>query len=442
MVNVHLIGVAGVGMRALAQLLLQSGYQVSGSDLNFTPALQDLQRQGAKIYQGHVPDYVAGAQIVVRSSAIKDEHVEWLAAKSKGLTLMHRSEMLEKLCAQKQVIAVTGSHGKTSTTAMIVHALRVLGLNPGFAIGSDWAGFSCGAYMSSGNIFVVEADESDASFLKLKPKVGLVLNLEREHLSFYQGSFAKLCAACKQFMQNSELLVYNQSDQIVSEIKGESFHKQAISFSDKNDADVIVKLLGSSTGSAYSLSGVEGVWSVFGEHMLQNLAAAYAALQVFGVGVEDFIRAMQSFVLPGRRFQELGVIANSEILVIDDYGHHPNEIAATINSVRLKYKNKRLVMAFQPHKYSRLRDEFAGFVKVLELVDKLILLPVYPAGEDVITGYTSTELSRSLGVMVCHDLQHAKKQLLNQLESNDVLLCQGAGDITLLAQELSGGEYV
>lgn len=443
MKNIHLIGIAGVGMRALAQLLLQSGYSVSGSDLTDSAALNCLRQQGAKIFIGHSANNLSMSDTIIRSSAIKDDHVEWLAAKSMALKMMHRSEMLSLLCQGRDVIAVTGSHGKTSTTAMIVHALRVVGKDPCFAIGADWDDFACGANLSKGKIFVVEADESDASFLNLQPAVGVVLNLEREHLSFYNNSLDNLQNAFKKFMQNSAVMVYNCAENQLLDLACSINHGRVLSFSYQNSADICVRLHDKINNvSQYSLCGMVGEWKVFGQHQLQNLAAAYAAVSVFGVGLEDFIKAMRSFSLPGRRFQELGCIPGVGALVIDDYGHHPNEIAATIASVRAKYPERSLVMAFQPHKYTRLRDEFSAFIKVLSLVDSLILLPVYSAGEALIKGYTSGDLAGCVDCVLLDDIESAREYCLNILCADDLLLCQGAGDITLLAQQLNEVRYV
>ena len=433
--HIHLIGIAGVGMRALAKMLLDAGYIVSGSDLKTSSAVDYLSQQGLKFTVGHKPENINDAEVVVRSSAITDNNPEWQAAiASKNLQLMHRAEMLQYLAKDRQVIAVTGSHGKTSTTAMIAHVLTTAGFNPSFAIGSSWAN-PCGAKLTTSNYLVIEADESDASFLHLKPYIGLALNIEPEHMDFYQQSPEKLYKAFAEFLKSSQHVVYWQNDPVLQSILPESTH--AASFAVNAAATISVDDLGVSDGlQHYQLGSIKGFWSIIGSHQLENLAAAYAVCQQLGVAAETFITAMASFILPGRRFEERGNWSKSQVLVVDDYGHHPTEIIATIKAARLKYPDKRLVMAFQPHKYSRLRDEFSGFVKALSTVDHLILLDVYPAGEQLIPGYTSTELGQNLTCVRIADVYEAKIYCQKALMDNDLLICQGAGDITLLADAL------
>lgn len=443
----HLIGLAGVGMRALANLLVSAGYQVSGSDLRTSTALKYLESIGVKVMLGHQASNVDMAEIVVRSSAILDTHVEWRAARAKGCKLMHRSAMLEKLCQGREVIAVTGTHGKTSTTAMIAHALQFHGLQPSFAIGSDWGQYICGSHLANGSMIVLEADESDASFLQHTPKIGVILNLEREHMSFYQQSEAKLHAAFAEFMQNSAEIVYCGQDPALVKLQA-GVDVKARSYGLGDGFDITIVDLGFKNGRQfYRLSGVEGDWPIVGSHQLQNLAAAFAACRHW-LSLDAFVQAMQVFQLPGRRFSELGYAVHSSTLVIDDYGHHPRELAATIAAVRLKYPNKRLVMAFQPHKYTRLRDEFSEFVRVLAMADFLVLLPVYAAGETSLPGFTSFDLWRELSsklaknVQLMQDLNSAQAFCAKILTANDLLLCQGAGDITLLAQNILEQTYV
>lgn len=433
--HIHLIGIAGVGMRALAKMLLDAGYTVSGSDLKTSNAVDYLSQQGLKFTVGHKPENINNAEVVVRSSAITTDNPEWQAAiANKNCQLMHRAEMLQYLAQDRQVIAVTGSHGKTSTTAMITHILTVAGFNPSFAIGSSWAN-PCGAKLTTSDYLVVEADESDASFLCLKPYIGLALNIEPEHMDFYQQSPERLYNAFAQFLKNSQQIVYWQNDPVLQSILPNS--TQATSFAVNAAATISVEDLGVLDGvQHYQLESLKGFWSIIGKHQLENLAAAYAVCQQLGVTAETFIRAMISFVLPGRRFEERGNLSDSQVLVVDDYGHHPTEIIATINAARLKYPDKRLVMAFQPHKYSRLRDEFAGFVQALSRVDHLILLDVYPAGEQLIPGYTSSDLGQNLTCVRVADVNEAKLYCQKALLVNDLLICQGAGDITLLADAL------
>ena len=439
MKNVHLIGVAGVGMRALAQILLQQGFKVSGSDIKSSTNIKHLVEQGLVFCLGHDAKNVLSADIVVRSSAIKENHEEWLNAKKLGKTLQHRSDMLCLALAGKKIIAVTGAHGKTSTTSMIAHVLSVQGLKPSFAIGSSWGKYLCGANYDSGDWAVVEADESDGSFLRANHDVGVVLNIESEHMENYQYSIHKLYDAYNKFMLESRELLVCPFDNNIS-------HGNKVTFGFEVGASVKVEDHGLSEWQELSLTDSKqqyfGSVAVYGRHQLSNLAAAYLACKHVGVSANEFLSAMKSFQLPGRRFESLGHVPGMiNSVVIDDYGHHPTEIMASVKALRLKYKNQKIIHVFQPHKFSRLRDYFADFIAALALSDVIIIAEVYPAGEKPIIGYTGRDLFASINkkhVYYAKDLQKAYETVKAVLSNGDIVLCQGAGDITKLAHNLIG----
>lgn len=441
--HVHLIGIAGVGMRALADLLLTNKYKVSGSDIKSSYALDLLTSKGAKIYQGHSASYVEDADLVVRSSAISDQHVEWQTAVSLNKKLLHRSEMLTKIFASKKVIAVTGAHGKTTTTAMIAHVLRANGHNPSFAIGSSWAEFDCGACYSDSDWAVIEADESDGSFLRANVDLGVVLNIEPEHMDFYENSVTKLHDSYKKFMDScKQMLVYPSDDQVAANIAQGIGSK--ISFGP--ESDVSVHDLGvKNTLQKFRIIDAAVVYSgecaIVGKHQLHNIAAAYAACKFVGVTAQQFITALENFVLPGRRFEVLGPVPGyHNTLVIDDYGHHPTEIRASMQALKTKYPDRRIIHVFQPHKFSRLRDFFPEFVESLLQADKLVITAVYAAGEERLEDFDGHSLYLQLmfriDVEFADNLDVAEKYVHKLILPGDIVFCQGAGSITQLAHTL------
>lgn len=448
--NVHLVGIGGVGMRGLANLLISQGVKVSGSEKNYSHGLKELELLGANVFLGHNETNITNADIVVYSTAINKDNPEMIAAHEKNIEVIHRSKMLQRISESKKVIAITGTHGKTSSTAMIAHVLKENGFDPSFAIGSSWAEFKLGSYLGSGDWFVIEADESDASMLNLCPEIGLVLNLEPEHMCFYGHSYNNLEQAFVSFMDNVvSHLIYCLDNENLARAQEKSKLDKKISYSSVNkQADVWVENKGFSGGvqnyCLHELGDIsQGSTYIAGEHQLLNLAGVYLVCRKVGIDKKDFIHAMKSFQLPGRRFDELGLAFGiKNTVVIDDYGHHPHEISVTVKAVRSKYPNRRIVMLFQPHKFSRVKDNFQGFINELSVVDELILLDVYPAGEEFMPGYDSDALANQL---VCHrveSLDSAFEFCKKIVKEYDIVLCQGAGDVTKLACEISGAKVV
>ena len=453
--RVHFVGIGGSGMSGIAEILHSQRYQVSGSDLSNTATVQALRTAGIEISIGHSEANIDQADVVVRSSAVTDDNVEIVSARRKRIPIVPRAQMLAEIMRSYHGIAISGTHGKTTTTSMVAHILCHAGLEPTYVIGGRLNNTQSNASLGSGNVMVAEADESDASFLHLSPMISAITNIEAEHMHNYGGDFAKVQQTYVQFIHNLPfygLVVACYDDPVVRSLF-DQFNRALVSYgfdakADLSAEDVSYEGINSNFCARWRADGRKIAVSlqVPGAHNVLNALAAIAIAKDINISDEDIVEALQTFTGVGRRLEELGVYGNEQVSNVrfyDDYGHHPTEIAATLSALRNAYPESRIVMIFQPHRYTRLRDLYEEFTKVLSSsVDALLLLPLYSAGEEVISDINSKALARSIRQLgridpILVDGTDELQQILPKLlGSNDIFLTQGAGNVGALAQSL------
>ena len=453
--RVHFVGIGGSGMSGIAEILHLQKYKVSGSDLALSATVRGLKRQGIPVHIGHAAGHIADADVVVRSSAIAADNPEIVAARSQRIPIVPRAQMLAEIMRSYHGIAISGTHGKTTTTSMVAHILSHAAMEPTYVIGGRLNNTQSYASLGRGNVMVVEADESDASFLHLQPIISAITNIEPEHMSTYGGDFAKVQDTYVQFIHNLPFygLVVACYDDPVTRSLFDRFNRSLTSYGLDPRADLYasgIRHEGTSTSFQAcwrdSSQRLQIDMQVPGEHNVLNALAAIAIARDVNIPEELIAQALASFGGVGRRLELLGEFAServSGVRLYDDYGHHPSEIAATLKAVRGAYPESRVVMIFQPHRYTRLRDFYEEFTKVLHNgVDALLLLPVYAAGEELIADINSKALARSIrqlgrvDPMVVDSLEELQPILPNLLQSGDIVLTQGAGTVGLLAQAL------
>ncbi len=455
--RLHFIGIGGVGMGGIAEVMHLLGYNVSGSDMRegaMTLRLTDL---GVTVFIGHRAEQVTDCDVVVISSAVSADNPEVVAARKQRIPILRRAEMLAELMRFRQGIAVAGTHGKTTTTSLCASILAEGKLEPTFVIGGRLNSAGTNACLGAGEYLVAEADESDASFLHLHPVMTIVTNIDADHLETYDGDFNKLQEAFMTFL--SQLPFYGLAvlcidDPVVRDLLPD-ISKPVLTYGLTPTADVYasdIRQHGAIThfkvNSAERDMPLEVTLNMPGEHNVSNALAAIAIAQELGVPDGAICRALQKFQGIGRRFQVLGEIdtAQGSVLFVDDYAHHPREMSATIQAIRQGWPERRLVVAFQPHRYTRTRDLFADFVALLGEVEHLLLLDVYPAGEPPIVGADGTSLYRALCAQqgehhsgFVHFIEHPE-QLIDTvrevIQADDIVLTLGAGSIGALAASL------
>ncbi|MDD3759325.1 MAG: UDP-N-acetylmuramate--L-alanine ligase [Acidithiobacillus sp.] len=446
--QIHLVGIGGAGMRGIAEVLLNLGYAVSGSDLRPGPATLRLSDLGASIFSGHAAANVRGADVVVVSSAIHDDNPEIVAAREQRIPVIRRAEMLAELMRFKQGIAIAGTHGKTTTTSLVASILGTAGLDPTFVIGGRLKSAGTHAALGSGEYLVAEADESDASFLYLSPVMAVVTNIDADHMETYGNTMGQLRAAFLQFLQRLPfygLAVLCTDEPMVRGLLPE-LRTPVLGYGLAEDSDLQARNirycgLGSEVEIWRRVDGQAVHWfdlqlNIPGEHNVLNALAAIGIASKVGVNQEIIAEALAGFRGVARRFELLGDWQGYTI--VDDYGHHPRELAATIAAARRIWPQRPLVLLFQPHRFTRTRDLFADFVEVLAQADRSILLDVYAAGEAPISGADSASLVAALqqqGADALHlpGALQQPAQIPIQLPENAVLLCMGAGNISQLA---------
>ncbi len=453
--RVHFVGIGGAGMSGIAEVVLNLGYSVSGSDLSTNAATEKLLAQGANVYIGHAAEQVDGVDVVVVSTAVAADNPEVVAAHKQRIPVVPRAEMLAELMRFRQGIAVAGTHGKTTTTSLVVSLLAEAGLDPTFVIGGRLNSAGAHARLGSGELLVAEADESDASFLFLKPVIAIVTNIDADHLSTYDGDFNNLKGAFNKFLHHLPfygLAVLCVDDPVLRELLPK-IGRPVITYGIEQEADVRAFNIRSEE-QGYSVidlqlpdmdERLEVTINLPGRHNVLNALAAIAVAFELGVESAAIQSALKQFQGIGRRFQRYGSIQASagKIEFIDDYGHHPTEVLATIQAVRETWPERRLVLAFQPHRYSRTRDLFDDFASILSEVDVLCLCEVYAAGEEVISGADGRALSQAIRArgkvnpVFVKDVQKLATVLDNVLQDNDVLLTLGAGNIGAVAAGLT-----
>lgn len=451
--RIHLVGIGGVGMGGIAEVLLNLGYEVTGSDPSKNAMIDHLKKLGIRIANTHDAKNVTDADVVVVSSAVSAENPELACARERHIPIVKRATMLGELMRFKEGIAVAGTHGKTTTTSLVTSLIAEAGLDPTFVIGGRLNSLGTNAKLGTGRYFVAEADESDGSFLQLMPMVAVVTNIDRDHLENYQQDFSILKKTYLQFLQRLPfygLAVLCMDDPEIQSILSE-VARPLITYGFSEQADVratdFIQKVGQSEFTALrkGKSPLKITLNLPGRHNVLNALAAIAVATEEGVSDEAIQRGLLKFEGVGRRFQLLGEIThqNKRALMIDDYGHHPREIQVVLEALRAGWRDRRLVMVFQPHRYTRTKDLFEDFVSILSSVDVLILLDVYSAGEAPIAGADSRALAFSIrnrgqvDPIFVADKREISDVLARVLEDNDVLLMQGAGDISMLATELA-----
>jgi UDP-N-acetylmuramate--alanine ligase len=452
--RIHFVGIGGSGMSGIAEVLAGLNYQVSGSDIAENSSIDRLRGLGVLVAIGHRASHVEGAHVLVVSSAINESNPEVKAAKDLRIPIVPRAEMLAELMRYRFSVAVAGTHGKTTTTSLIASLMAEAGLDPTFVIGGVLNNLGTNAQLGASEYLVVEADESDASFLHLLPMMSVITNVEPDHMEHYEGDVRAYKQAFVEFLHNLPfygVALVCLDDSGVRELLP-SITRQVVTYGFSDDADYRLEALRfSGTQSQFTLhrkatgDALALMLPMPGVHNALNAAAAVAVCCELGVSDDALTRGLKSFEGVGRRFSVLGDITwqGGHALLVDDYGHHPTELKATILAAREAYPDRRLVMVFQPHRYSRTRDCYDEFVDVLSSVDALVLLDVYAAGEEEIVGANSRALARSIRQMgfidpvLLSDNGQLPSRLIKFLTNDDVLVMQGAGNIGRLARMLS-----
>ena len=468
--QIHFIGIGGAGMSGIAEVLLNLGYQVSGSDLAESVSTQRLKALGAVIHIGHDPKNIGTAEAVVISTAVAGNNPEVLAARAAKIPVIQRAVMLGELMRLKQGIAIAGTHGKTTTTSLVASVLAEGGLDPTFVIGGKLNSAGANARLGQGDFIVVEADESDASFLQLFPAMEVVTNIDADHMDTYQHDMARLKQAFVQFIQRMPF--YGVAVLCIDDVNVRDIipfvSQPVLRYGLSDDADIrATDVRAEGTSMRFTVERrtvrrhgnkpgpLEISLNLPGLHNVRNALAAIGIATELGVSDQAIVKALTEFSGVGRRFQRYGEIplaSGGNFTLIDDYGHHPVEMAATLSAARGAYPDRRLVLAFQPHRFTRTRDCFGEFVQVLKNFDALVLTEVYPAGEAKIPGADGKSLLKAV-VTEANDksaclnpketafassIAEMPEKLSSLLRDGDVLITMGAGSISNLSHDLAG----
>ena len=451
--RIHFVGIGGAGMGGIAEVLLNEGYEISGSDLQPNATTLHLMEKGAKITFAHQAENIDNVDVVVISSAIKKDNIEIVTAIEKHVPVIQRAQMLAEIMRFRYGIAVAGTHGKTTTTAMLATIFAHAELDPTFVNGGLVKSLGTNAHLGDSCYLIAEADESDASFLHLQPMVSVVTNIEPDHMDTYHGDFEEMKQTYVNFLHNLPfygLAVLCGDDAELMSLR-DRIGRPILTYGFSEGVDYQIK--------NYHQQGFEGhfdiacpsgreihiILNVPGRHNALNATAAFVVAKEEGIEIEKIIEALQQFQGAGRRFDQLGEfdVNGKKVMLVDDYGHHPTEVDVTIQAARQGWDKKRLVMIFQPHRYSRTRDLFDDFVHVLSQVDVLLMLDVYAASEAPIAGADSRNLCRSIrnlgkvDPILVSDKNQLAEVLEQVLQNDDLILAQGAGDISRLSRGLA-----
>jgi UDP-N-acetylmuramate--alanine ligase len=458
--RVHFIGIGGAGMSGIAEVMLNLGFEVSGSDISESAATLRLKSQGAKVHIGHDEANVSGANAVVTSTAVRPDNPEVAAARAKRIPVVPRAMMLAELMRLKQGIAIAGTHGKTTTTSLVASVLAEAGMDPTFVIGGRLEAAGSHAKLGNGEFIVVEADESDASFLYLQPVLAVVTNIDADHMETYGHDFGRLRQAFLEFIEhlpfygmavlclddaNLRSLLPIITKQVTTYGLTEGAQIRAVDV--EADAGRMRFRVVRRNGQPKAAADLSITLNLPGVHNVQNALAAIAVGMEIGAADAAIIKALAEFRGVGRRFQRCGDVASAHgnFTLIDDYGHHPAEMAATIAAARGAFPNRRLVLAFQPHRYTRTRDCFEDFVKVLSSVDALLLTEVYPAGEAPIVAADGRALARAVRVagkiepVFVEQIGDLAAAILATATGGDVVITMGAGSIGTVPGKIAKG---
>lgn len=458
--HLHFVGIGGAGMSGIAEVMLNLGYVVSGSDLSKSAVTERLQSLGARVFCGHDKKHIRGADAVVISSAVHEDNPEVVAARELGIPVVPRAVMLAELMRLRRGIAIAGAHGKTTTTSLTASLLAAGDLDPTFVIGGRLNSAGANARLGTGEFLVAEADESDASFLNLTPVISAVTNIDEDHMDTYGHSFENLKSAFVDFLERLPfygVAVLCADDEHVLEIRPR-VTKPVILYGLSADAQVrAIDVRAVGTQMAFTILRPDHpplpvVLNLPGIHNVRNALAAVAIATVVGVSDEVIVRGLSEFRGVGRRFTQYGDIpvraadgsVTGHYKLIDDYGHHPHEMAATLAAVRGVWPEKRVIVAFQPHRYTRTRDCFEQFVDVLEDIDGLVLAEVYPAGEALIEGADSEHLAAAIAAKGFHrpvvvPVEGVADAIAGMVRDGDVVITMGAGSIGRVAPAIADG---
>ena len=451
MERIYFIGINGIGMSGLAKIMKCKGYDVKGADICSNYVTEELLSMGITVYNEHDEENVKGADYVIASTAIKETNPEYAYAKKNGIKILKRGELLAKLLNRETGIAIAGTHGKTTTSSML--SAVMLSKDPTIVVGGILPEIKSNAKPGKSEYFIAEADESDASFLHLQPMVSVVTNIEPDHMDTYEGDFEKMKATYVKFLHNLPfygLAVMCADDAVLMELVPQ-VGRQVLTYGFSEHADYRIE--------DYEQTGFQGHYTVVcpsgerinvllnvpGKHNALNATAALAVAKEEGISNEAILEALADFQGAGRRFDQLGefIRPNGKVRLVDDYGHHPTEVDVTIKAAREGWGDKRIVMIFQPHRYSRTRDLFDDFVQVLSQVDALIMLDVYAAGEPPIVGADSKALCRSIrnlgkvDPILVSDTEQLGDVLDQIIQDGDLILAQGAGSVSKISRGLA-----
>jgi UDP-N-acetylmuramate--alanine ligase len=443
--NIHFVGIGGIGMSGIAEVLHNQGYSVTGSDAVNSPMLERLGSLGIRTHVGHSADNVADAQVVVVSTAVRSDNPEVAAARATRIPIVPRAVMLAELMRMKRGIAIAGTHGKTTTTSLVACVLGQGGLDPTFVVGGRLHTVGTNAKLGTGEFFVAEADESDASFLHLSPTLAVITNIDSDHMETYEHSVEKLRHAFVDFAQRlpfyGSLYACIDDDGVASILPNVTKPITTYGLSEVADVHATnVRADGANMRFAVQRKGFASFdvrLNLAGLHNVRNALAAIAIGQDLGVAPTSIAAALEAFGGVGRRFDRYGQIplAQGTFELIDDYGHHPVELATTLAAARAAFPNRRLVLAFQPHRYTRTRDLFEDFASVLSTVDLLLLTEVYAAGETPIIAADGRALARAVRLrgkidpIFVEQIAEVPQQILALAKDGDVVMTMGAGSI-------------
>ena len=452
--RIHFVGIGGSGMSGIAEVLLNQGYEISGSDISASPSVRRLTEAGAEVFLGHSESNIEGADVVVKSSAVTNENPEIASARERGIPVVRRAEMLAELMRYRHGIAIAGTHGKTTTTSLITAILAEDGRDPTFVVGGRVNSVGTNAKLGGSRYLVAEADESDASFLHLQPMVSVVTNIEADHMETYGFDFEVMKKTYIEFLHNLPfygLAVLCVDDEVIRELLVD-VARPLLSYGFSEDAAFRLRDLEMDKRQCHFVidrpdnkASLDIKLNIPGRHNALNAAAAIAVATDEGISDKAIIAGLENFSGVGRRFEMVGEyqVNQGSAMLVDDYGHHPTEVKATIAAVRDGWPDKRLVMVFQPHRYSRTRDLYEDFVQVLSQVDVLLVLDVYSAGEEPIAGAGSKNLCGSIrqrgGIdpIYVEQIEDVPNLLADLVCGGDLVLTQGAGSVSKLVAMLA-----
>ncbi len=445
--NIHFVGIGGIGMSGIAEILHGRGMTVSGCDLKHSSSTALLAGRGVDIHIGHDPAHLTGVDAIVVTAAVRGANVEVDAARADGVQVIRRKDLLAAIVNEKRAVGVSGTHGKTTTSAMIATVLEDAGLDPTIIIGGMLRNFASNARSGKGDVIVVEADEYDRTFHELRPEIAVITNIEADHLEYY-GSFENIVEAFRIFTENVRpggSIIGCVDDPAVAALldrRGRSKDPKIIRYGLGPGADLTTRnLTFDERGSSFEVEGV-GFFKLFvpGEHNVRNALAVIAVARELGVGHDAIAAGLAKFLGVDRRFQILGDYNGA--LVVDDYAHHPTEIRATLSAARSGYPRRRVVALFQPHLYTRTRDFANEFGSSLAGADVALVAPIYAAREQPIDGISSRMISDSAEGIEFIDRSHTEiiNELRRRLQPNDVFIAMGAGDVHEIAEALVRGD--